>query len=53
MYTGEAFIFLHIPDNPTIIYYSVRVLNLDVLDNDNNENRLHGIAVAQVFTFTL
>ncbi|KAK2022210.1 hypothetical protein LX32DRAFT_677351 [Colletotrichum zoysiae] len=49
--TGEAFVFLHIPDDPTIVYYSVRVPNLDVLDDD--ENRLHGTAVAQVFAFIL
>ncbi|KAF4883432.1 hypothetical protein CGCF415_v015742 [Colletotrichum fructicola] len=48
--TGEAFVFLHIPDDPTIVYYSVRVPNLDVLDD---ENRLHGTAVAQVFAFIL
>ncbi|KAH0441700.1 serine threonine protein kinase [Colletotrichum camelliae] len=48
--TGEAFVFLHIPDDPTIVYYSVRVPNLDVLDD---EHRLHGTAVAQVFAFIL
>ncbi|KXH64102.1 hypothetical protein CNYM01_14385, partial [Colletotrichum nymphaeae SA-01] len=51
--TGEAFVFLHIPDDPTIVYYSVRVPNLDVLDDDDDENRLHGTAVAQVFAFIL
>ncbi|KAK1656902.1 hypothetical protein BDP55DRAFT_568421 [Colletotrichum godetiae] len=50
--TGEAFVFLHIPNDPTIVYYSVRVPNLDVLDDDD-ENRLHGTAVAQVFAFIL
>ncbi|KAH0430366.1 serine threonine protein kinase [Colletotrichum camelliae] len=49
--TGEAFVFLHIPDDPTSVYYSVRVPNLDVQDDD--ENRLHGTAVAQVFAFIL
>jgi hypothetical protein len=49
--TGEAFVFLHIPDDPTIVYYSVCVPNLDVLDDD--EIRLHRTAVAQVFAFTL
>ncbi|RYP19772.1 hypothetical protein DL766_008357 [Monosporascus sp. MC13-8B] len=49
--TGEAFVFLHIPDDPTIVYYSVCVPNLDVLDDD--ENRLHRTAVAQVFAFVL
>ncbi|KAI3547767.1 hypothetical protein CABS03_15204 [Colletotrichum abscissum] len=51
--TGEAFVFLHIPDDPTIVYYSVRVPDLDVLDDDDDENRLHGTAVAQVFAFIL
>ncbi|KAI2606634.1 hypothetical protein GGR54DRAFT_620569 [Hypoxylon sp. NC1633] len=38
--TGETFIFLHIPgDDPSVVYYSVSVPNLDVLDDD--ENRLH------------
>jgi hypothetical protein len=49
--TGEAFVFLYIPDDPTIVYYSVCVPNLDVLDDD--ETRLHRTAVAQVFAFTL
>jgi hypothetical protein len=49
--TGEAFVFLHIPDDPTVVYYSVCVPNLDVLDDD--ETRLHRTAVAQVFAFTL
>ncbi|RYP39995.1 hypothetical protein DL767_001929 [Monosporascus sp. MG133] len=42
--TGEAFVFLHIPDDLTIVYYSVCVPNLDVLNDD--ENRLHRTAVA-------
>lgn len=49
--TGETFIFLHIPDDPSIVYYSVCVPNLDVMDDD--ENRLHRTAVAQVFGFVL
>ncbi|GAP83494.1 putative serine threonine protein kinase [Rosellinia necatrix] len=49
--TGETFIFLHIPDDPSIIYYSVCVPNLDVMEDD--ENRLHRTAVAQVFAFVL
>ncbi|KAI8954159.1 hypothetical protein F4801DRAFT_534524 [Xylaria longipes] len=49
--TGETFIFLHIPDDPSVAYYSVCVPNLDVLEDD--ENRLHRIAVAQVFAFVL
>ncbi|CAI0649780.1 unnamed protein product [Colletotrichum noveboracense] len=45
--TGEVFVFLHIPDDPTSVYYYVCVPNLDVLDDD--ENRLHHTAVAGVF----
>ncbi|KAK3933949.1 hypothetical protein QBC46DRAFT_400881 [Diplogelasinospora grovesii] len=49
--TGQTFIFLYIPDDPTIVYYYVSVPNLDVLDDD--ETRLHRTAVAQVFAFVL
>ncbi|RYP56570.1 hypothetical protein DL771_011749 [Monosporascus sp. 5C6A] len=49
--TGEAFVFLFIPDDPTIVYYSVCVPNLDVMDDDGT--RLHRTAVAQVFAFIL
>ncbi|KAK3360457.1 hypothetical protein B0T25DRAFT_588846 [Lasiosphaeria hispida] len=49
--TGQTFVFVHIPDDPTIIYYHVCVPNRDVTDND--ENRLHHTAVAQVFIFIL
>ncbi|KAI1770059.1 hypothetical protein F4818DRAFT_450636 [Hypoxylon cercidicola] len=49
--TGEVFVFLHISDDPSVVYYSVSVPNLDVLEDD--ENRLHRTAVAQVFAFVL
>ncbi|KAK6206185.1 hypothetical protein QIS74_13604 [Colletotrichum tabaci] len=49
--TGEAFVFLHIPDDPTTVRYHACVPNLDVLDND--VNRLHRTAVAQVFAFII
>ncbi|KAL2108990.1 hypothetical protein VUR80DRAFT_3119 [Thermomyces stellatus] len=49
--TGECFVFLHIPDDPSVVYYSVYVPNRDVMDDD--ETRLHRTAVAQVFAFTL
>lgn len=49
--TGQTFIFLHIPDDPAIVYYYVCVPNLDVTDDD--ENRLQRTAVAQVFAFIL
>ena len=49
--TGEALIFLYIPDDPVIVYYSVCIPNLDV--QDDNETRLYYTAVAQVFAFLL
>ncbi|KAH7012653.1 uncharacterized protein B0I36DRAFT_369779 [Microdochium trichocladiopsis] len=49
--TGEAFVFLHIPDDPATVYFSVCVPNLDVMDDD--ETRLHRTAAAQVFAFIL
>ncbi|CAG9938554.1 unnamed protein product, partial [Clonostachys rosea f. rosea IK726] len=49
--TGEAYVFLHIPDDPSCVYYYVCVPSLDVEDDD--ENRLHRTAVAQAFAFVL
>ena len=49
--TGECFVFLHILADPSIVYYSVCVPNLDIIDDD--ETRLHRTAIAQVFAFTL
>ncbi|KAF4952533.1 hypothetical protein FSARC_12615 [Fusarium sarcochroum] len=49
--TGETYIFLHIPTDPSCVYYSACVPNLDVEDDD--ENRLHRTAVAQVYAFVL
>ncbi|KAF5247831.1 hypothetical protein FAUST_615 [Fusarium austroamericanum] len=49
--TGETYIFLHIPDDPSCVYYSVCVPSLDVQDDD--ETRLHRTAVAQAFAFVL
>ncbi|KAF9872599.1 hypothetical protein CkaCkLH20_09778 [Colletotrichum karsti] len=49
--TGEVLVFLYIPDDPSTVYYHVCVPNLDVLDDD--ENRLHRTAVAQVFAFIM
>ncbi|KAI1357178.1 hypothetical protein F5Y08DRAFT_334047 [Xylaria arbuscula] len=34
--TAATFIFLHIPDDPSIVYYSVCVPNLDVMEDDEN-----------------
>ncbi|KAK0618388.1 hypothetical protein B0T17DRAFT_592179 [Bombardia bombarda] len=49
--TGEAFVFLYIPDDASTVYYYISVPNLDVRDND--ETRLYRTAVAQVFAFIL
>ncbi|KAK8851775.1 Reticulocyte-binding protein 2-like protein a [Apiospora arundinis] len=49
--TGEVFIFLFIPEDPTAVHYHVAVPNLDVIDDDTT--RLHRTAVAQVFAFIL
>lgn len=49
--TGQTFVFLYIPDDPSTVYYSVCVPKEDVMDKD--ENRLHRTAVAQVFAFIL
>ncbi|KAG5980174.1 hypothetical protein E4U55_004315 [Claviceps digitariae] len=49
--TGQVFLFLHIADDPSTVYYSVCVPKEDVMDTD--KARLHRTAVAQVFAFTL
>ncbi|KAK3695832.1 hypothetical protein B0T22DRAFT_497680 [Podospora appendiculata] len=49
--TGQVFIFLHIPDDPTVVMYHVCVPNEDV--PDDGEDRLGRTAVAQIFAFTL
>ncbi|KAF9775860.1 hypothetical protein IL306_006020 [Fusarium sp. DS 682] len=49
--TGQAFVFLHISDDPSTVYYSVCIPKLDVMDEE--ETRLHRTAVAQVFAFIL
>lgn len=50
--TGQTRLFLHIPDDPSMVYVSVCVPYLDVMDDDD-ETRLHRTAVAQVFAFVL
>ncbi|OAQ58143.1 serine/threonine protein kinase [Pochonia chlamydosporia 170] len=47
--TGQAFGFLYIPDDPSIVYCAACVPKQDVMDDD--ENRLHRTAAAQVFAF--
>ncbi|KAF7549501.1 hypothetical protein G7046_g8336 [Stylonectria norvegica] len=49
--TGEAYVFVRIPDDPSCVYYAVCVPSLDVQDDD--ETRLHRTAVAQAFAFVL
>ena len=57
--TGEAFIFLRVPDDPTIVYYFLSVPKGDVgettgwIPDSDHPNRLHLTAVGQVLAFTL
>lgn len=57
--TGEAFIFLWVPDYPEAVYYFLSVPEGDVGDvtgirlDTNGQNRLHLTAVGQVLAFTL
>ena len=57
--TGEAFVFLRVPDDPTTVYYFLSVPNRDVGDatgwqsDSDQKNRLHLTAVGQVLAFTL
>ena len=49
--TGEAYVFLHIPEDPTVVLYHLCIPNKDVQADD--EHRLHRTAVGQVLAFTL
>jgi hypothetical protein len=49
--TGEAFAFLHTPEDRTIVQYHLCVPSQDVQAGD--ENRLHWTAVGQMLAFTL
>jgi len=57
--TGEAFIFLRVPDDPRTVYYFLSVPQGDVggttgwASDSDGENRLHLTAVGQVLAFTL
>ena len=58
--TGEAFIFLRVPDNdPSTVYYYLSVPGEDVgpttgwMGDLNGDNRLHLTALGQVLAFTL
>lgn len=53
IYTGEAFVFLYIPNDPSMVYYSVCVPNMDVLYNDDGISNLGCTAVGQTFAFVL
>lgn len=49
--TGEAFVFLRIPEDPTVVQYYLCVPNQDVATDE--EGALHRTAIAQVLAFTL
>ncbi|PWY66435.1 hypothetical protein BO70DRAFT_172968 [Aspergillus heteromorphus CBS 117.55] len=49
--TGEAFVFLHIPADPTVLQYYLCVPNEDVRASD--KSRIHRTAVGQMLAFTL
>jgi hypothetical protein len=59
--TGEAFIFLRVPEDPTTVYYFLSMPQTDVGDSTgwsddaptSTNNRLDLTAVAQVLAFTL
>ncbi len=57
--TGEAFIFLRMPDDPRTVYYFLSVPKGDVGEttrwapDSDRDNRLHLTAVGQVLAFTL
>ncbi|KAL9101247.1 MAG: hypothetical protein Q9163_003480 [Psora crenata] len=57
--TGEAFIFLRVPEDPKTVYYFLSVPGGDVgettglIPDLNGANRLHQTAVGQVLAFTL
>jgi hypothetical protein len=59
IYTGEATIFLHVPDDPSTVYYALSVPKGDVgsttgwSKHGDQPNRLHLTAVGQAVAFTL
>jgi hypothetical protein len=59
IYTGEATIFLRIPDDPSTVYYALSVPKGDVgsstgwEEHGEHPNRLHLTAVGQAVAFTL
>ena len=59
IYTGEATIFLRVPDDPSTVYYALSVPKGDVgpatdwSEDSDRPNRLHMTAVSQAVAFTL
>jgi hypothetical protein len=51
IFTGEATIFLYIPDDPTTVQYHLSIPSLDVQDSDRN--RLHRTTFGQITAFVL
>ncbi|KAH6696536.1 hypothetical protein BKA61DRAFT_623125 [Leptodontidium sp. MPI-SDFR-AT-0119] len=51
IFTAEATIFLHIPDDPATVQYHLSIPSLDFQDND--DNRFHRTSVAQIAAFAL
>lgn len=49
--TGEAYLFLNIKDDPSVVQYFLSIPNTDVTEQE--EYSLHRTAVAQVLAFTL
>lgn len=47
IFVGEAIIFLHIPDDPTMVYYHLSIPNINFQEDD--ETRFPRTSVAQVF----
>jgi len=53
MSTGKAYLFLRIlDDDPSVVFYSVCAPNADI-EAEEEGNKLHRTAVAQVFAFVL
>jgi hypothetical protein len=59
IYTGEATIFLRVPEDPSTVYYSLSIPKGDVgpttdwSEHGDQANRLHLTAVGQALAFTL
>ncbi|KAI8722543.1 Protein kinase domain-containing protein [Fusarium sp. LHS14.1] len=50
---GEAYIFLHISDDPSLVYYFVSVPSLDVPSGSDKPPAIYQTAVAQVSAFIM